>query len=236
MDPRQKKIAAARRALEYIRPGTAIGLGTGSTAAELVTLLGDQVQQGFEVIAVPTSEATRQQAESLGIPLTTLDETPALDVTIDGADELDHALRLIKGGGGALLREKIVACASNRMVVIADDTKLVSTLGKYPLPIEVIPFGLAATQARISALAKTLDLIGNISLRSSSGGDPFITDNGNFILDCAFGAIPQPEALATGLNTVPGVVDNGLFLGIADTAIIASDKGVEVISSSNVTT
>ncbi|MEM6495099.1 MAG: ribose-5-phosphate isomerase RpiA [Pseudomonadota bacterium] len=233
MDPRQKKIAAARQALDYIRPGTAIGLGTGSTAAELVSLLGERVQQGFEVIAVPTSEATRQQAESLGIPLTTLDQTPTLDVTIDGADELDHALRLIKGGGGALLREKIVACASCRMVVIADETKLVKTLGKYPLPIEVIPFGLAATQARVAALARTLDLNGDIKLRSVSGGEPFVTDNSNFILDCAFGAIPQSEALAAGLNSVPGVVDNGLFIGIADTAIIASDKGVEVISSPN---
>ena len=231
MDARQKKIAAAERALEFIRPGTAIGLGTGSTAAELVTLLGAKVAQGFEIIAVPTSEATREQAESLGIALTTLDETSALDVTIDGADELDRSLRLIKGGGGALLREKIVASASNRMVVIADDAKLVDTLGRFPLPVEVVQFGLKATEAMIGRHAQELGLSGPIRLRTTTDDQPFITDNGNFILDCAFTALLQPEALAERLNTVPGVVDHGLFLGIADAAIIAGDQGVEVISA-----
>ena len=231
MDARQKKIAAAKRALDFIRPGTAIGLGTGSTAEELVTLLGQKVADGFDIIAVPTSEATRQQAEGLGIRLTTLDQTPSLDVTIDGADELDSSLRLIKGGGGALLREKIVACASSRMVVIADNSKLVQTLGKYPLPIEVIQFGLAATEAHIRDHAATLSLSGPITLRKNADDRPFITDNGNYVLDCAFGAIPDPETFALHLKTVPGVVEHGLFLGIADTAIVASDRGVEVISA-----
>ena len=231
MDARQKKIAAARKALDFINPGTAIGLGTGSTAAELVILLGEKVAQGFDVIAVPTSEATRQQAEGVGIRLTTLEETPALDVTIDGADELDKALRLVKGGGGALLREKIVACASKRMVVIADDTKVVQTLGKFPLPVEVVQFGLAATKAMLEARATELGLSGEIALRTGADGHPFTTDNGNFILDCKFGAIPQPEALSACLNTIPGVVDNGLFLGIATAAIVASDEGVDVLSA-----
>lgn len=236
MDARQRKIAAARRALDFIQPGTAIGLGTGSTAAELVNLLGEKVAQGFDIIAVPTSEATRQQAEELGIPLTTLDETSALDVTIDGADELDRSLKLIKGGGGALLREKIVACASTRMVVIADDTKLVDTLGKFPLPVEVVQFGMTATVTMIREILTDLSLAGVITQRKSSNGDPFTTDNGNFILDCALDAITEPETLAARLNTVPGVVDHGLFLGIANTAIVAAENGVEVISAPSIHT
>ena len=231
MDARQKKIAAARKALGFINPGTAIGLGTGSTAAELVILLGEKVAQGFDVTAVPTSEATRQQAECVGIRLTTLEETLSLDVTIDGADELDRELRLVKGGGGALLREKIVACASKRMVVIADDMKYVQTLGKFPLPVEVVKFGLAATKAMLQAHATNLGLSGEIALRKGEYGQPFTTDNSNFILDCQFNAIPNPEALSACLNTIPGVVDHGLFLGIATAAIIASDNGIEVLSA-----
>ncbi|HML29606.1 MAG TPA: ribose 5-phosphate isomerase A, partial [Hyphomicrobium sp.] len=156
--------------------------------------------------------------------------TPALDLTVDGADEIDEELRLIKGGGGALLREKIVAVASDQVIIIADNTKLVDMLGKFPLPIEVVPFGLAATQGLVAKLADDLGLEGEIKLRRGTDGKPFVTDNGNHILDCAFGSIDDPEALDDALKLVPGVVENGLFLGIADVGIIAGPKGIEVIS------
>jgi ribose 5-phosphate isomerase A len=179
---------------------------------------------------VPTSETTRLQAERLRIPLTTLDETPHLDLTVDGADELDDQLRLIKGGGGALLREKIVASASDRMVVIADRSKLVPTLGKFPLPVEVVSFGLAATRALIEAMAQEGGCNGNITLRPDRSGRPFVTDQGNHILDCAFGQIPEPDLLSFALKQVPGVVEHGLFLGIADAAIVVGPEGVQMIA------
>ena len=170
---------------------------------------------------MPTSEATRAQAERLGIPLTTLDDTPHLHLTVDGADEIDDQLRLIKGGGGALLREKIVATASDQMVVIADDSKLVRTLGAFPLPVEVVRFGFAATRRMVEAMAAQAGCKGPITQRLAKGGEPFLTDQGNFILDCAFGRIPEPEVLAFALKRVPGVVEHGLFLGVADMAIVA---------------
>lgn len=225
------KAMAAARALELIEPGMRLGLGTGSTAARLVDLLGAKVKQGFDVLCVPTSEATRAQAAGLAIPLTTLDETPVLDLTIDGADELDSRLRLIKGGGGALLREKIVAAASDRMVVIADSSKLVETLGRFPLPVEVVRFGLAATRNLIEAMAEEAGCEGGITLRMGKDGQPFLTDSGNVILDCAFGAIPDPDLLDDALRLVPGVVEHGLFIGIADAAIIASPDGVRIIDA-----
>ncbi|MES1180089.1 MAG: ribose 5-phosphate isomerase A, partial [Hyphomicrobium sp.] len=157
-------------------------------------------------------------------------ETPSLDLTVDGADELDEDLRLIKGGGGALLREKIVAVASERVVIIADNSKLVDVLGRFPLPLEVVPFGLRATEGLISKLAADIGLEGEIALRRGTDGKPFLTDNGNHILDCAFGSIDDPEALEDALKLVPGVVESGLFLGIADVGIIAGPKGVEVLS------
>jgi ribose 5-phosphate isomerase A len=178
---------------------------------------------------VPTSEATRAQAERLGIPLSTLDETPHLQLTIDGADEVDDQLRLIKGGGGALLHEKIVATASDRMVVIADASKFVTALGTFPLPVEVVPFGLKATLVLVEAMAKEAGCEGEIVLRQGKEGGLFLTDSGNFILDCAFGRIPEPEVLAYALKQVPGVVEHGLFLGIADAAIVAGPRGVEVV-------
>jgi ribose 5-phosphate isomerase A len=223
------KQQAAERALEFVEDGMQLGLGSGSTAAKFVDLLGRRVKDGLEVVCVPTSEATRVQAARLGIPLTTLDDTPQLDLTVDGADELDGALRLIKGGGGALLREKIVAMASERMIVIADGSKLVATLGNYPLPVEVIPFGLTATRAMIEMLAAEAGCSGALTLRRAPDGQPFVTDSGNYLLDCAFGRIEAPEALDQALKLVPGVVENGLFLGIADAAIIAGAEGITLL-------
>ncbi len=224
------KRQAAEQALAYVEDGMKLGLGTGSTAAKFVELLGARVRSGLKVICVPTSEATRAQAAALSIPLTTLDAMPSLDLTVDGADEIDDELRLIKGGGGALLREKIVAVASNRVVIIADNSKRVEMLGKFPLPLEVVPFGLAATEILIAKLAADTGLDGEITLRRGTDGNPFVTDNGNHILDCAFGSIDDPEALDDALKLVPGLVESGLFLGIADVGIIAGPKGVEVLS------
>jgi ribose 5-phosphate isomerase A len=222
------KRLAAERALAFLKNGMTIGLGSGSTAAAFVGLIGEKVRQGFELTCVATSQATLAQAQSLGIALTTLDRVPFLDLTVDGTDELDDQLRLIKGGGGALLREKIVATHSERMVVIADASKRVARLGKFPLPVEVARFGLAATRNMLSALAAEVGCEGEIRLRSD-GDRPFVTDNGNYILDCAFGRIDDPEALDAALKRVPGVLENGLFLGMADAAVIAGPDGVVVI-------
>jgi len=221
------KQQAAERALQFVEDGMTLGLGTGSTAARFVDLVGQRVKAGLQVRCVPSSQATQAQAERLGIPLTTLDDTPFLDMTVDGADEIDAQLRLIKGGGGALLREKIVATASQRMVVISDASKLVATLGKFPLPVEVVRFGLAATRNMIEVLAADAGCEGEIKLRLADGR-PFETDSGNLILDCAFGQIADPEALEDALKLIPGVVESGLFLGIADAAIIAGPDGVVV--------
>jgi ribose 5-phosphate isomerase A len=226
------KLAAARRALSFVEPRMRLGLGTGSTASVFVELLGAGVREGLQVLCVPTSEQTRVLAEKLRIPLSTLDETPLLDLTIDGADELDGELRLIKGGGGALLREKIVATASDRMIVIADASKRVEKLGRFPLPVEVVRFGVTATRNMIEMLAHDAGCQGEITLRLKPDGSPFITDGGNFIFDCAFGQIDDPESLDEALKFIPGVVENGLFLGIADAAIIGGPEGVSVIEAS----
>ena len=223
------KQQAAERAVQYLKDDMVLGLGTGSTAARFIDLVGQRVKAGLKLTCVPTSEATRLQAERLGIPLTTLDDAPFLDLTVDGADEIDRELRLIKGGGGALLREKIVATASERMIVISDSSKLVATLGRYPLPVEVVRFGLTATRNMVEVLASDVGCEGEIRLRLGPDGQPFISDGGNCILDCAFGQIPDPEALDEALKLVPGVIENGLFLGIADTAVIAGPEGVTVL-------
>lgn len=225
------KVAAAERALAFVEPGMRLGLGTGSTAAKFIDALGHKVAAGLDVVCVATSGATQAQAEKLRIPMSTLDETPFLDLTVDGADEIDNELRLIKGGGGALLREKIVATASGRMIVIADESKLVPALGAFPLPVEVVQFGLTATRNMITALAADLGCEGDIRVRMLDGGKPFLTDSGNLILDCHFGPIDDPEELDEALKLVPGVVENGLFIGIADLAIIAGAEGIALLGA-----
>lgn len=223
------KKAAADAALALVAPGMRLGLGTGSTAKLFVDGLGARVAQGLQVICVATSEATQAQAESLGIPMSTLDLTPKLDLTIDGADEVDAELRLIKGGGAALLREKIVAAASKRMVVIADAGKLVGTLGRFPLPIEVVPFGLEATRRAVAAAIAASGANGELVLRKRPDGTTLLTDGGHFILDAHLGSIADPERLAALLNQVPGVVESGLFIGLATAAFIARPEGVQIL-------
>jgi ribose 5-phosphate isomerase A len=220
------KRAAAERAAELVTDGMRLGLGTGSTAAHFVAVIGERVRGGLKVVGVPTSEATREQAQREGIPLATLDEMPELDLTVDGADELDDDLRLVKGGGGALLREKIVASASARMVVIADSSKRVSKLGKFPLPIEVVPFGLTATERAIVKLLDSLGMTGELRLRMAGDGAPYVTDGGHFILDAHLGRIDKPNVLASTLNNIPGVVEHGLFIGLASGAILATGEGL----------
>ena len=222
------KRQAAARALDFVVPGMRLGLGTGSTAAEFVTLLGAKVADGLTVVCVPTSEQTARQAASLAIPLATLDDQPELDLTIDGADEYDPELRLIKGGGGALLREKIIATASRRMIVIADESKAVDMLGRFPLPVEVNRFGLEATRRLVKREAARCGCAGEIVLRMA-GPDVFVTDGGHAILDCHFGRIQTPDDLGARLNAIPGVVEHGLFLGLARAVVVAGPAGVRVL-------
>nr|WP_249790088.1 ribose-5-phosphate isomerase RpiA [Bradyrhizobium yuanmingense] len=229
----QLKRQAAARALEEVRDGMQLGLGTGSTAKHFVELLGERVAAGLKVIGVPTSEATRADAERCGVKLTTLDEIDHLDLTIDGADEIDPELNLIKGGGGALLREKIVAAASDRMIVIADDSKWVPTLGKFPLPVEVIPFGLGATRRAIEKAFAECGVSGQMAVRKAKGGDKdghvFVTDGGHWIVDAQLGRITDPPGLAKALSAIPGVVEHGLFIGLASSAVLAGGGGIRVI-------
>src|SRR6266513_1775862 len=221
MNSEDYKRQAAAAALEFVEPGMRLGLGTGSTAKYFVELLADRVRAGLDVVGVATSEATRTDAERLGLPLTTLEETPELDLTVDGADEIAPDLTLIKGGGGALLREKIVASASARMVVIADESKCVPLLGKFPLPIEVVPFGLKATRHAVEQAANAVGAAGPVRLRRDQDGHAFVTDSGHWILDASLGRIVDPKALGDRLAAIAGVVEHGLFVGLAQTAIIA---------------
>ena len=223
------KRQAAAKALEHVRDGMKLGLGTGSTAKHFVELLGEKVREGMKVIGVPTSEATRLDAERCKIPLTTLDAIDHLDLTIDGADEIDPALNLIKGGGGALLREKIVAAASDRMIVIADDTKWVDVLGRFPLPVEVIPFGLAATQRAISKAFAESGVSGQMVVRNGKDGHVFVTDGGHWIVDAHLGRIEDAPRLAGLLSLIPGVVEHGLFIGLSSTAVLAGAQGIRVV-------
>jgi ribose 5-phosphate isomerase A len=224
-----QKRSAALKALDLVRDGMRLGLGTGSTAALFIEALAARVADGLKVTGVPTSQATRRQAEKLGIALVELDETE-LDLTIDGADEIDPALNLIKGGGGALTREKIVAASSRRMVVVADASKQVTTLGRFPLPVEIVSFGASSTARRIGEAARRVACEGEIVLRRA-GDNPVVTDNGNWIFDCHFGAIPDPAGLARALCEVPGVVEHGLFVGLCTGAIIGTAHGVETMAA-----
>ena len=206
-----------------------LGLGTGSTAKHFVEMVGERVRAGLDVIAVPTSEATYADAKRCGIVLTTLDETPELDLTVDGADEIGPDLSLIKGGGGALLREKIVAAASKRMIVIADQSKWVDALGAFPLPIEVTSFGFGATQRAVEKAIATLQRPGPLNLRRGKDGHAFVTDGGHWIIDAALGRIDDPAAMAHALSGVPGVMEHGLFVGLASMVIIAGPDGIKIV-------
>jgi ribose 5-phosphate isomerase A len=216
------KQLAGERAAEFVKDGMLVGLGTGTTVYWTIKRLGEMVQQGLHIRGIPTSRRTEQQAVEAGIPLTSFAEVSDLDLTIDGADEINPSLDLTKGGGGALLREKLVAAASRRLIIVADTSKLVATLGSFPLPVEVVPFGWEVTARRVATL-------GCIPTLRTAGGQPFVTDNGNYILDCRFGTIPDPAHLHRDLKLLVGVVETGLFVGMADTVVVGSESGVTVL-------
>jgi len=215
-----EKQAAARAAVQLVESGSIVGLGSGSTATFAIQFLAERVRAGLKIVGIPTSKATKQLAEQLGIPLTTLDDNPVIDIDIDGADEIDPQLNLIKGGGGAMLREKVIASASKRFVVVAESTKLVPHLGKFPLPVEVISFAEALVKRRIEALGA------QVTLRKHQDGGVYVTDEGHHILDCNFGEISDPAALNAQLHEIPGVVEHGLFIGLAEMAFVGKDGSV----------
>lgn len=221
----EEKEAAGRAAAKLVRDGDIVGLGTGSTAYFTVLALGERVKAGLKMVGIPTSVHTADLAQTVGIPLATLDEHPDIDITIDGADELDRKLNLIKGGGGALTREKVIATASKKMVVVADSGKVVPTLGKFPLPLEIIAFARTVIEKKIVSLGATP------KLRMKPDGSPFITDNGNQILDCSFGRIEDPAALARELSDTPGIVEHGLFIGIAKLALVGRGASIEELNA-----
>jgi ribose 5-phosphate isomerase A len=221
----EEKEAAGRAAAKLVRDGDVVGLGTGSTAYFTVIALGERVKAGLKIIGIPTSVHTADLARAVGIPLTTLDDHPEIDITIDGADEVDPKLNLIKGGGGALTREKVIATASKKMVVVADSGKIVRVLGKFPLPVEVIAFARTVVERKIVSLG------GSPKLRLKLDGSPYLTDNGNEILDCSFGKIEDPPALARILSDTAGVVEHGLFIGLATIAIVGKGTAVEEIGT-----
>ncbi len=226
------KQQAAEHALQYVQSGMALGLGTGSTAKHMLRGLAARLRDGRlrDIVGVPTSEGIAALARELGIPLVTLAERPRLDLAIDGADEIDPQLNAIKGLGGALLREKIVAASAERFVIVGDETKLVSRLGQHaPVPVEVIPFGLPLCERRLAALGSVP------TLRRVDGGDPFFTDEGNVILDCRFDAIDDAPALAAAIDAIPGVVEHGLFLSMAALALVAGPGGVRTITRDKLT-
>lgn len=225
MDAKQR---AGYAAAEFVEDGMTLGLGTGSTAYWVVERLGERVRaEGLRVRCVPTSRRTEEQARGLRIPLVGLGEVLELDLAIDGADEIGPGLALVKGGGGALLREKLVAGAARRFVVAADASKRVEVLGRFPLPVEVVPFAWELTARRVSAVARA-----EAALRRDGRGEPYVTDNGNFILDCRCGEIRDPEATERGLKALTGVVECGLFVGMADLAVVATEAGVETVGRS----
>src|SRR6201996_3032261 len=214
-----EKAAAARKSLEYVKDGMIVGLGSGSTATFAIQLLGEQVRQGLKIRGIPTSRASGELAKSLNIPLTSFDEVDATDVTIDGADEVAPGLALIKGGGGALLHEKIVAAASRKLVIVADEHKMVEHLGHFPLPVEVIPFAAGPVKKQLEGLGA------HPVLRAGHDDGPYITDEGNYIFDCHYEKILDLAAVAKALKSITGVVEHGLFLGLASVAIVAGADG-----------
>lgn len=229
VDQTEMKRMAAAKAVEFVHDGMKLGLGTGSTAEIFLELLAARVRGGLNVIGTPTSERTAEKARSLGIPLANLDDLAPLDLTIDGADEADRKLNLIKGAGGALLREKIVAASSARMIVIADRTKLVPRLGRFPLSIEILEFGQKMTARRVVDGLATLGYRDVAVTLRSRDGLTFVSDSGNLIYDCALGAITSPPKLAALLAAIPGVVEHGLFIGMATTLIVAHPRRIQII-------
>jgi ribose 5-phosphate isomerase A len=221
MDAKER---AGARSVEFIEDGMTVGLGTGSTAYWMVERLGERVREGLRVRCVPTSRRTEEQARSLGIPLVTFDDVQHLDIAIDGADEIGPGLALIKGGGGALLREKLVAAAASRFVVVADASKRVEVLGRFPLPVEVVPFAWEVTARRVAEVTKV-----EPALRRDQAGGVYVTDNGNYILDCRCGEIRDPVATERELKMLTGVVECGLFVEMADLAVVATDDAVEIV-------
>jgi ribose 5-phosphate isomerase A len=217
----QEKQAAARASLKYVRDGQIVGLGSGSTATFAIRMLGDRVREGMKIRGIPSSIASRDLAMQVGIPLITFDDAQQIDVTIDGADEFDPALNLIKGGGGAMLREKIVAFASRQLIIVTDSSKQVPVLGKFPLPVEVITFAEQLIAKRIS------DLGAKVIQRHDKSGKAYVTDEGHHILDCHFGQIPDPVALARTLSDMPGIVEHGLFVGMTSVVVMAKSGSVE---------
>jgi ribose 5-phosphate isomerase A len=215
-----EKELAGRAAAKLVRDGDIVGLGTGSTAYFAVVALGERVKAGLKITGIPTSIATEELACKLGIPLTTLDEHPEIDITIDGADEIDPKLNLIKGGGGAALREKVVASVTKKLVVVADSSKVVRALGRFPLPVEIIPFARPVVERKLASLGASSQL------RLRSDGQVYVTDNGNHILDASFGRIAAPASLARSLSETPGVVEHGLFIGLAKLALIGQEGAV----------
>ncbi len=217
------KRLAGEKAAEHVKDGMVVGLGTGSTAYYAIKKVGQMVSDGIEIVAIPTSVWTEKLAKDCGIPLSTLDEHPSIDLTIDGADEIDPNLDLIKGMGGALLREKVVASVSVREIIITDESKLVDVLGtKSPLPVEVIPFALETCQLRLD------DICDSLKLRVVDG-QPYVTDNGNLIVDCRFSKITDAKGLESELNGIPGVVENGLFVGLTTFAIVGTGEGTKIL-------
>ena len=221
-----EKQAAAQASMRFVQDGNIVGLGSGSTAAYAVRFLAERVRAGLKIQGIPTSSETHELAASLGIPLVTLDEFQSVDVTIDGADEIDPQLQIIKGGGAAFLREKIVASASRQLVIIADSTKVVPVLGKMPLPVEVIPFAQALVSLEIEALGAM------VTIRRDSAGKPWTTDEGHHILDCHFDRISNAPALARSLEEIPGVVEHGLFIRMADVVLVGKASGVQELYAS----
>lgn len=224
------KINAAAAAVDMVEDGMMLGLGTGSTAGHFVRLLGMRVGQGLKVRGVPTSDVTARLALEVGVPLIEADKVGALDLAVDGADEVDGAFQLIKGGGAALLREKIVASAARHFVVIADESKMVETLGAFPLPVEVTPFGYPLTAAKIYAALRDAGCSGTeVALRETAPQAPVITDGGNYVLDCKCRRIPDAPALADRLKRIVGVVEHGLFIGMARTVIVGKARSADVL-------
>jgi ribose 5-phosphate isomerase A len=223
----RRKAAAAEAGAAMVEDGLIVGLGSGTTASIAIGILGQRVAQGLRIIGIPTSTKTERNARHLGIPLSTLAEHPHVDVTLDGADEVEiGSFTLLKGRGGALLREKVVASASAQLIILVDETKLVDRLGlQSPVAVEVVPFGWGTTARRIETIGAS------IVLRTTGEGEPFVTDNGNYILDCAFGTIDDPERLQRGLDATVGIVEHGLFLGMASKIIVGTSEGVEVVTS-----